>query len=335
MIQQIYITDYLSDAATETPALVQWLIGQCPMLLNADWQVSAATPLTALFSVLHIENMHAGVKTTPRISAVSAILRARQDALRDMAVLCLLPVHLGLQRDTFSLQGTIRLSAEVYAYLTQRLQQHFQEDFMVHPAPEQRLWWIAPLRQLDVQCPWPQDCLYQQAFQWQPQGVHASLVRQWMNEIQMLLHQLSSENTLPTWPAQLNSLWFASVPELPQWQHQSRMICGVGDVFDGLCACQLPAAKQLSMAEVFAQSHTPAMMVVDRADQVDWNMLSHAWQKGRLTQLEIVLPIAERSVRISCKKSYRWQFWRKAYTLESLFAHLEASLPTSKLPEAI
>lgn len=334
MIQQIYITDYLSDAAAETAALVQWLTGQCPMLLKADWQVSSATPLAALFSALHAKDKLITDKASAPVSPVSALLRARNDMVKDMPVLCLLPVHLGLQRDTFSLQGTIRLSPEVYAYLTQRLQQHFQEDFIVHPTAEQRFWWVQPLRTLDVQSPWPQDFLYQQAFQWQPQGKHASLVRQWTNEIQMLLHQLSSESHLPTWPGQLNSLWFASVPALPEWQHTSQIIYGLGDVSDGLSACQLPGVKQLSMVEALSQSQD-ALMIVDRADQVDWQILCNAWQKGQLSQLEIVLPIAERSVRISCKKSHRWQFWRKTYTLESLFAHLEAALPSTKLPEAI
>jgi hypothetical protein len=177
--------------------------------------------------------------------------------------------------------------------------------------------------------------LYQQAFQWQPKGKHASLVRQWTNEIQMLLHQLSSESNLQAWPIQLNSLWFASVSELPEWQNLSQTVYGLGDVFDGLSACQLPRVKQLSMPEVLSQSITDALMVVDRADQIDWDVLCNAWQKGQFSKLEIVLPIAERSVRISYIKSHRWQFWRKAYTLESLFAHLEASLPRTKLPEAI
>lgn len=335
MIQQIYITDYLSDAATETAGLVQSLTGQCSMLLKADWQVSSATPLAALFSALHLKDKLVTDKASAPTSIVSAVLRASNDAMKDTPVMCLLPVHLGLQRDTFSLQGTIQLPAEVYVYLTQRLQQHFQEDFIVYPTTGQRFWWIQPLSKLDVQSPWPQDCLYQQAFQWQPQGKHASLVRQWTNEIQMLLHQLSSETGLTAWPAQLNSLWFASVPALPEWQHPSQVVYGSGDVFDGLSACQLPGVKQLSMAEALGQSNQDALMVVDRADQVDWNALSNAWQKGQLSQLEIVLPVAERSVRISCKKSHRWHFWRKAYTLESLYAHLEASLPTSKLPEAI
>lgn len=339
MIQQIYITDYLSDAAADMGSAISRLAGQCPMLLKADWQVSAQTPLRALFASLSVNG------PSNDISPVAAVLHAVQGWTHAQPALCLLPVHLGLQRDTFSLQGTIALSAEVYAYLTHRLQQHFQEDFLVHATPGQRFWWIQPLKPLEVQSPWPQDYLYQQAFHWQPQGRDASLLRQWANESQMLLHQFSSEagfqqdslqkTSQPAWPAKLNSLWFASVPEMPAWQHDWQAVYGNGAVFEGLRASQLPAVQQLSLVQALQDSTMiKALMVVDDVEQVDWQTLQEALQKGQLSAVEIVLPLAERSVRISYKKAYRWRFWRKAYSLESLFARLEASLPSSKLPEA-
>lgn len=340
MIQQIYITDYLSDAAADMGSVISRLAGHCPMLLKADWQVSAQTPLRALFATLSAPG-----NTSAISSPVSAVLQAGQAWAQAQPVLCLLPVHLGLQRDTFSLQGTIALSSEVYAYLTHQLQQHFQQAFLVQATPGQRYWWIQPLKPLEVQSPWPQDYLYQQAFHWQPQGRDASLLRQWANESQMLLHQLSSgagfqqdslqKNSQPAWPSRLNSLWFASVPEMPAWQHDWQAVFGIGAVFEGLQASQLPAVKQLSLAQSLQESTTTkALMVADDIEQVDWQTLQVALQKGRLSAVEIVLPLAERSVRISYKKAYRWQFWRKAYSLESLFARLEASLPSSKLPEA-
>jgi hypothetical protein len=328
MIQQIYITDYLSDAAADTAAVIERLTEQCPVLLKADWQVVSVTPLSALFDTLHA--------VSPGISKVAAILRARQTSLKGLPALCLLPVHLGLQRDTFSLKGTVPLSPEAYAYLTDMLQQHFQQDFIVHATAEQRFWWVQPNNLLDVQCPWPQDCLYQQAFQWQPQGKHASLIRQWTNESQMLLHPLSHDQNLPGWPAQLNSLWFASVPDVPVWKHQWQAVFGTGAVFDGLRVSELPAVKQLSMAQALEDaSITNALMVVDQPDQVDWHSLSASLQQGRISTLEIVLPLAERSIRVTYRKRYRWQFWRKTYTLPALFDMLEASLPSFKIPESV
>jgi hypothetical protein len=328
MIQQIYITDYLSDAAAETAAVIQGLTEHCPLLLKADWQVMPATPLNALFSTLHTGSHSA--------SSVAAILRARQASLTDLPALCLLPVHLGLQRDTFSLQGTVQLSPEVYAYLTEALQQHFVQDFSVHATAEQRYWWIQPVHTLEAHSPWPQDCLYQQAFQWQPQGTHATRIRQWTNESQMLLHQFSQDPGLPGWPARLNSLWFASVPQLPVWRHQWQVVVGAGAVFDGLRAAQLPALKQRALAEVLQdKTITQALIVVDQPQQVDWQALAAALHKGEVSALEITLPFAERSVRVTYKKAYRWQFWRKTHSLAGLLDTLEASLPSFKLPTSV
>ena len=329
MIQQIYITDYLSDAASRAADVVQGVTMHCPMLLKADWEVIPVTPLKALFNALqHSEH------TPPAISQVSAVLKARQVWASVPPAFSLLPVHLGLQRDTFSLRGTVPMPAEVYAHLTETLQQHFVEDFIVHTETEQRFWWIQPLKRLEVECSWPQDCLYQQAFQWQPQGEHAALIRQWTNESQMLLHQMSAGN-LPGWPEQLNSLWFASVPDLPVWKHEWQIVYGSGAVFDGLLASQLPLAKQISAAEVFKdKAIRKAMMVVDQLDEIDWQTLFSALQQGRISTLEVVLPFAERSVRVTYKKCYRWQFWRKAYTVQRLLEKLESALPTFKVPEA-
>jgi hypothetical protein len=334
MIQQIYITDYLSDAAAETAAVIQGLTEHCPLLLKADWQVLPATPLAALFSTLHAGSHSA--------SGVAAILRARQASLTDSPALCLLPVHLGLQRDTFSLQGTVPLSPAVYAYLTEALQQHFVQDFVVHATAEQRYWWVQPVQALEAYSSWPQDCLYQQAFQWQPQGTHATRIRQWTNESQMLMHQFSQDPrfsqdpSLPGWPARLNSLWFASVPQLPVWRQQWQAVVGAGAVFDGLRAAQLPALQQRTLAEVLHdKSITQALMVVDQPEQVDWQAVTAALHTGQLSALEITLPFAERSVRVTYKKAYRWQFWRKTHSLTGLLATLEASLPSFKLPAPV
>ena len=323
MKQQIYVTDFLSDAAAQPGAVVQALTAQCPRLLQADWQVIKATPLAALFQVLQGTDQ-------ANASPVAAVLRARQP-WDSPPVLCLLPVHLNLQRDTFSLQGTVPLSATVYASLTARLQQHFAQDFIVHASPEQRYWWIQPLQPVEVQCSWPQDSLYQQAMQWQPQGPHATLIRQWSNEIQMLLHQLASDSTLPDWPSALNSLWFASVPDLPVWQPEPFLLTGRGAVFDGLQACQLPGLTARAPGEVMAdRTVSHACMVVDRLEQVDWPALSAAMQGGRIASLEMVLPFAERSVRVTWHKGIRWQFWRKATPVPALLQQLEAALPGTR-----
>jgi len=321
MIQQLYITDYLSDAAAQPVEMIQSLIAQCPALLNAQWKVGPLPPLKTLFEVLSV-----GDHPLPDLS-VSALLSARQAWSAVRPAFCLLPVHLGMRRDTFSLQAVIPLATAVYATLTARLQTHFADDFVIEQDSSQRFWWITPVRDIQAQCKWPQDCLYQQALQWQPQGPDAAVIRQWSNEIQMLLHQLALSADVANWPAELNSLWFASVGDMPAWQPAVPAVAGQGEVFAGLQACQLPTVRALSMAAWIADKQAPqALWVADQWQTVDWPMLSNAVQTGSVSAFKLVLPFAERSVEVHYKKRLRWQFWQKPASLETLLQQLEATL---------
>lgn len=316
MIQQIYITDYLSDAAAQPAEMIQSLIEQCPILLKGQWQVNPLPPLKTLWHQLGIEN-----------ADVAAILCARRSWPSARPAFCLLPVHLGLRRDTFSLQSVVPLTADEYAALTERLKNHFSDDLVVHTDESQRYWWIQPLRDIDAYARWPQDCLYQQAFQWQPQGADASVIRQWTNEMQMLLHDMAYAPAGGHGPDALNSLWFASVGDLPQSPSSAAIIGGQGAIFSGLLASQLPGVQSNSMATMWADKKiTNAIWVADQWQSVDWADIADAIQTGQVSELNVVLPFAERSVHIQYKKQFRWQFWRKAYTLETLLQQLETTL---------
>ena len=316
MIQQIYITDYLSEAAAQPAVMIQSLAEQCPSFLKAEWHVQPLTPLAALWQRLGASE-----------EATSAVLCARLHWPEVRPVFCLLPVHLGLRRDTFSLQSVIPLTPEVYAALTERLKKHFVEDFIVHEDPSQRYWWVTPLREINAHTRWPQDCLYQQAFQWQPQGTDASVLRQWTNEIQMLLHEAAYSPTVADWPESLNSLWFAGVAQCPDCQSSNVVVSGQGELFSGLQACQPQRVKPGQLAAMLADKHiTDGVWMADRWQAVDWSAVSQALQTGQISALRVVLPFAERSVEIDYKKQFRWQFWKKPYTLESLLQALETTL---------
>jgi len=319
MIQQLYITDYLSESAAQPAVMIQSLVEQCPSFLKAQWQVQQRTPLAALWQ-------HLGQNS----DVTAAVLSARQAGPEPRPAFCLLPVHLGLRRDTFSLQSVLPLAVEVYAALTERLKKHFVDDFIVHEDASQRYWWVTPLRDIEAQTLWPQDCLYQQAFQWQPHGAGASVIRQWTNEIQMLLHDAAYSPTVADWPESLNSLWFASVGPHPAWQTGKAVLSGQGEIFSGLQASQLIVKSALLKDMLADQSITEGVWVADRWQAVDWPAVSHALQAGKIAGLRVVMPFAERSVEIHYKKQLRWQFWKKPYTLDTLLQELEATLVTTR-----
>lgn len=325
MIPQIYITDYLSTAAAEPVEMIQALVTQCPLLLEAEWKLGALPPLKALFAQC-VEG-----DGSLAVSPLPAILKAAQAGPAQEAAFCLLPVHLGMRRDTFSLQAVVPLPAHVYAALTERLAAHFADVFVIHPDAAHRYWWITPLKPVDALCQWPQDCLYQQAFLWQPQGPDAALVRQWTNEIQMLLHQLAGASAMEDWPQTMNSLWFASVGEIPHWRQSLPTIAGQGHVFDGLKASQLPGIQPLSLSALLAHAHPQGVLwVADHWQTVDWQALSNALETGQLSKLTLLLPFAERSVAVHYKKQPRWQFWRKPPSLDTLLQQLETTLTATQ-----
>lgn len=324
MIQQIYITDYLSAAASQPVALVESIVNHCPALLQAHWQTHAQPPLSVLFDALLQPTGQAAT-----VSPVSKVLSASQ-TWQIPPVFCLLPVHLAMRRDTFSLQAVVPLPAAIYQILTQRLQQHFAEEFLLHVDPGQRFWWVQPLRQLQAECPWPQACLFQQAMHWQPQGPEAGLVRQWTNEIQMMLHQMASQ--IQGWPTALNSLWFASVGHTPGWHHTFDLVAGQGEVFAGFSALQLPALKAMPFSDMLkAPGVQQRIWIADDVATVDWSALNQALQQGVVKKCTLVIPFAERHVQIHYQHKPRWQFWHKPATLDKLLQQLEQSLPADSL----
>ena len=321
MIPQIYITDYLSEAAAQPAEMVRSLLETCPWLLDARWVVAATPPCRSLFESLSVATLSA------RENPVTGVLAQRLSSANTPPQFCLLPAHLGLRRDTFSLQSLPVLSATVFQAITAHLQAHFSQDFVLTADMSQRYWWVQPLKQIDARCPWPQDCLFQQAFQWQPEGPGAAVIRQWTNEIQMLLHHLANIPPVADWPVALNSLWFASVEPLPAWKSAAAVVSGQGEVFTGLQAAPLPGLKAMPFISLLTEKHSaPALWVADTWQSIDWPALTQAITQRQLRALTLVLPCAERSLVVTYQRRPRWQFWRKKQTQASVLQHLETQL---------
>lgn len=321
MILDVYITDFMCQAAIAPIETVQSVLVASPQLLHATWQVKTHAPLQTLFNQLHENESGSG-----RSSLAATVLFANSSACMPGTLFCLLPVHLNLQRDSFSLQGTVPLSNTLYLQLTALIRQHFASDFILHTDPDYRFWWVQPHMTLEVECPWPQSFLFQQAFAWQPVGKDARVLRQWANECQMLMHQLATqgEASLPT---TLNSLWFCNIPALPRWQHAFDTVSGQGRVFEGLSAAGLPALHHHTLEEqVQSRRYHKALWVADSNDGVDWRCLADAMSQGSLSTLNLILPFAERSVKVTLKRSQRWYFWRKQPSIEGLLEQLHAVL---------
>lgn len=327
MILEVYITDFMCDAAIAPIAAVESLLAQFPALLKADWRVDPHAPLHTLFN-----RLHAGEKDSVSNTLAPALLLASAQPEKMTSEFCLLPVHLNLQRDSFSLHGTVALDEALYTLLTKALQQHFSSAFSLYADSGNRFWWVQPLTAIEAQSPWPQNHLFQHAFAWQPTGADAGLIRQWVNESQMLLHQIAN-SAQETWPASLNSLWFSKVMPLPEWQHGFDAVSGHGRLFAGLAASGLPSVQNVTIADLLNGHDRPrALYVADRIEDVAWQAISEAIHHGRLSELRLVVPFAERSIHIRLTHRQRWYFWRKTPTAEGLLQRLHAALLSQTSP---
>ena len=151
----------------------------------ANWQRHAQPAARLAFEQIYSTTLSDG----------KCLLGALQyHALGNVALdtMMLAPVHLAMQRDSFSLQGQIALSPSEYQVITQTLGDHFAEDFDLLPSETQQFWWVKPKRKLAIHLPWLGDYLYANAHAWSQAsityGEHAPLIRSWTNEMQMLLH---------------------------------------------------------------------------------------------------------------------------------------------------
>lgn len=305
----LYVVDpWGLDSANAPEAYLAQLLAHCPELARGDWALRPTIPAN-VFTQAHLQS---------KAHLTAALLKPAQV----QAAFCVLPVHLSMQRDSFSLQAILSLSEPVFSALTDTLSQHFAQDFHCVADLEQRCWWIMPKTDMQVESPWPQDCMFQTAMAWQPKGSDSRLLRRWSNEAQMLLHQLAAQPPLADWPPMLNSLWFASVSPMTTDMHASIHLAGNGRIFDALARSHRSIVDLRQMTQRYAS----LVYVADQLHTVNWVPIRQWLNDGRVTTLRMIFPFAERHVEVIWQRRMRWQFWRKTKNKEALLGQLSSAL---------
>lgn len=254
-------------------------------------------------------------------------------------VFCLVPSHLSLQRDTFSLQGVPSLTAEEYQTLTQLIEAQFGDRFNLHTSITGQYWWVEPLAPLLVTSPWPTASLYKNIYAYQPEGTDGARIRAWMNEIQMLLHEypLNQERVQQgAWA--INHAWFSSAEQTSVAQsnvNQSRgpQLIGAGYLWQGLASLVSKPTHANDVAS-WEKNRDSVLMVLDDVHQLDWGHLDRLIQQGKLKQLKLFLPFAG---GVAVAESSRWQdlrFWQTTPTWEAIFNQLLAQIQQANYPHA-
>lgn len=119
------------------------------------------------------------------------------------------PVHLVLQRDTFSLSETVPLPLEIdeITELTDTLNQHFQADHMQFFWLENQ-WFLKLKSHPNIQTSLPALAVNQDIAKYMPTGTGAMQWAKFQNEVQMLLfaHPVNIAREAKKLPL-INSIW--------------------------------------------------------------------------------------------------------------------------------
>lgn len=232
------------------------------------------------------------------------------------------PVHLLLQRDSFSLSEPVPLQVERAQadIIIADLNRHFSAEGMQFMLGHSGAWYLRLDSAPQIETTLPAVALDRNIYQFMPAGHEASKWLAYMNEIQMLLHDhvVNHARESARLPA-VNSVWFSAGGEMPirsslpsPHYHvvaNSPLYQGLADLSGatsfsiGLSWTQLLAQNCAELRAAFAAQHV--------ADDVLFRDLYDMLASGKLTELVVHLGCYEKTLVLSVKPLDRFKFWRK------------------------
>lgn len=229
------------------------------------------------------------------------------------------PVHMALQRDTFSLQAIVTLTEHEYQTLTDLLNDHFKADGYTFLLSQQQQYWFLHTQQaLLASSHSAQAVLNQNVQLFQPAGEHAKTLRQIMNAAQMLLHEHAiNQARVAHQTALVNSIWLSGGGALPTML-SSRVdaLLGCSTLVKGVSAAsKLP--RYADIATALASPATQAVLHAEAISDIDWDAVYAAVKRNKIKLLDIYMPIGNGSLHLQLTPFAGLRFWRKAHTLES------------------
>jgi hypothetical protein len=238
------------------------------------------------------------------------------------------PVHLVLQRDSFSLgeQVPLRVAADHTQQLLTVLNHHFAEDglqfYLGHSGAWYLRWPLAP----DIRTNLPSSAIGRNIHGFMPQGAYASKWLTIVNEIQMLLfeHPVNQAREASGLPA-VNSVWISGggiLPPVPKLENSVLLVADT-PMYIGLAkwaglTCLLSAGVEtiLGNPERNVRLHLDA-----NADLDGWlSGLYQAMKTRKVKEMVFNIGLYDQCVVAELKAGDLYRFWRNNKVLESFTA---------------
>ncbi len=275
-------------------------------------------PLEALVCAQH------GLAARPDYPIAAIAANADGLAVGDAYWLRADPVHLLLQRDSFSLSepAPLQIEREYAESIIAGLNQHFRQDGMTFYIGNSGAWYLRLQQAPEIQTTLPGVVMDRNIYQFMPQGVAASVWLSYLNEIQMLLHEhpvnieRESRHQAP-----VNSVWLSGGGVMPQplpAENGIDLFVANSPLYHGLAKWSglvIESAGQ-SLAKVLqpdnARLHARlALSGQHLSDDNNFAMLWDALKAGKIEHMTLNLGCYEKTLVATIKPIDCYKFWRK------------------------
>lgn len=280
-------------------------------------------PLEALVCEQH------GLKATPDYPVAAVAAKADGLEVTDAYWLRADPVHLLLQRDSFSLSEPVPLSVanpDAQSILAS-LNQHFANDGFKFLVGQSGAWYLRLETPPEIQTTLPSIAVDKNIYAYLPQGKASGQWRSYLNELQMLLfqHPVNHAREAAHAPV-INSLWFSGgglMPWLVALQEAVDLYVSDRPFYQGLS--ELARVSNTSVNH-FLQSlpHYADrqcirwdMVASHLADDALFWMLMEKLKSGFITQLVVNLGCYDHTVVATLNRFDVYMFWRRKKAIRS------------------
>lgn len=233
------------------------------------------------------------------------------------------PVHLLLQRDSFSLSEPVplKLKQQHAVAIIASLNAHFADRGMAFYVGLSGAWYLRLEQIPHIQTTLPSAAMDRNIFAFMPQGSAASVWLSYMNEIQMLMHEhpVNIERESIPQPS-INSVWFSGggkMPPKPASPADMHLLIADSPFYNGLAQWAnlnvqhaIPElARQLSALD----SRLSVRLELPLQHQSDDTYFAALWEMVRTKKISVLilqLGCYERTLIAEIRPLDTYRFWR-------------------------
>ncbi len=240
------------------------------------------------------------------------------------------PVHLLLQRDSFSLSEPVPLQVlrDHSEEMVASLNQHFAQDGMVFMVGHSGAWYLRLNRLPEIKTSLPGVALDRNIYSFMPQGAEASVWLSYLNEVQMLLHDhpVNMQREFHH-EAAINSVWLSGGGVMPRPvppHSEVDLLVANSPFYHGLAkwaglAIQ-PAQQSLSKFLQQMNGHESVRLELPGqhlADELSFQVLWDALRSRRFSELTLNLGCYDKTLVAVIKPFDTYKFWRSRKAIGS------------------